>query len=94
MQNISQQLIRSLSVPVCDPADQENLVQEFHRMAAAYRAAIDEIAAIGAALAEYRDALITEAVTGQLDIARLSDTQMEESLDAVRQGERAEVLAS
>jgi type I restriction enzyme, S subunit len=47
-----------------------------------------------AALAEYQDALITEAVTGQLDLTRISDSQMEESLDRVRLGERPEVLAS
>ena len=94
MQNISQQLIRSLSVPDCDPAEQPTLVEEFHRMAVAYRAAIDETEAIRVDLAEYRDALITEAVTGQLDIARLSETQMDESLDAVSKGERSEVLAS
>ena len=45
-------------------------------------------------LAEYRDALITEAVTGQLDVTRLDRAQMEESVDAVRRGARPEVLAS
>ena len=44
-------------------------------------------------LSEYRDALITEAVMGQLDVARLGDAQMEESLKAVRDGVRPEVLA-
>jgi len=37
-------------------------------------------------LAEYRDALITEAVTGQLDVTEVSDTQMEERLYAVTEG--------
>jgi type I restriction enzyme S subunit len=45
-------------------------------------------------LGEYRDALISEAVTGQLDVAQLSEVQMDESLDAARQGERPEVLAT
>ena len=45
-------------------------------------------------LSEYRDALITEAVTSQLDVARLSDAQMEQSRDALSRGGRREVLAS
>lgn len=44
-------------------------------------------------LAEYRDALITEAVTGQLDVTRLSDGHLDESFDAVQLGARPEVLA-
>jgi type I restriction enzyme S subunit len=46
------------------------------------------------ALTEYRDALITEAVTGQLDVTRMSGAQMDECLAAVREGERPEILAS
>jgi type I restriction enzyme S subunit len=46
------------------------------------------------ALAEYRDALITEAVTGRLDAHRLSGAQLGESRDAVRLSERPEVHAS
>lgn len=45
-------------------------------------------------LAEYRDALITEAVTGRLDVTRLSEAQLDESLNAVREGEAPEVLTS
>ena len=52
-----------------------------------------EIEALRRNLAEYRDSLITEAVTGHLDVTRLSEAQMDESLDAVRHGERPEVLA-
>lgn len=37
-------------------------------------------------LAEYRDALITEAVTGQLDVTKVSDAQMDERLHAVAEG--------
>jgi hypothetical protein len=44
-------------------------------------------------LAEYRDALITEAVTGKLDVTRLSDSQVDESAQAAMEGERPEVLS-
>jgi type I restriction enzyme S subunit len=94
MQNISQQVIRSLLVPNCDLVHQANLVEQIHRIRVVHRSTSEEIAAIQSELVEYRDALITEAVTGQLDVARPSDGQMEESLDAVRLGERPEVLAS
>lgn len=46
-----------------------------------------------ALLTEYRDALIAEAVTGRLDVARLSEQQLEESGQAALEGERPEVLA-
>lgn len=45
-------------------------------------------------LDEYRDALITEAVTGQLDVTRLSDSQLDESAHAAVEGERPEVLSA
>lgn len=45
-------------------------------------------------LIEYRDALITEAVTGKLDVTTLSDAQLDESAHAALEGETPEVLAS
>jgi hypothetical protein len=40
----------------------------------------DRLARVAACLLEYRDALITEAVTGQLDVTAVSDRQMDERL--------------
>jgi len=40
-------------------------------------------------LVEYRDALITEAVTGQLDVAATSDSQMDERAHAALEGASA-----
>ena len=45
------------------------------------------------AVAEYRDALITETVTGKLDVSRFSDQQVDEAAHAAMEGERPEVLA-
>jgi type I restriction enzyme, S subunit len=39
-----------------------------------------------ARLAEYRDALVTEAVTGQLDVAKVSEAQMDDRLNAAVDG--------
>ncbi len=94
MQNISQQLVRSLLIPDCPVETQRTLIDKADRSSASYRSAGAEISAISDRLSEYRDALITEAVTGQLDVTRLGDAQMEKSLDAVRHGERRQVLAS
>jgi type I restriction enzyme S subunit len=43
---------------------------------------------------EYCDALITEAVTGHLDVSRLTDTQLDESARAALEGEHPEVLSA
>lgn len=53
----------------------------------------DELVASSQSLTEYRDVLITEAVTGKLDVTRLSDQQLNESAHAVMEGEQPEVLA-
>jgi hypothetical protein len=42
----------------------------------------------------YRDALITEAVTGKLDVTRLSEQQMDESAHAAMEGEQPEVFSA
>jgi type I restriction enzyme S subunit len=43
-------------------------------------------------LAEYRDALITEAVTGQLDVTRVSEQQMDERAHAAMEEEPVEAV--
>lgn len=53
----------------------------------------DELGAMIGELSEYRDAIITEAVTGQLDVVKLADSETAESLAAVREIESPEVLA-
>lgn len=55
---------------------------------------VDELEAMRSGLAEYRDALITEAVIGELDVARLSEQQLDESAHAALEGEQPEVLSA
>jgi hypothetical protein len=57
------------------------------------KAAVQEIEAFHARLMAYRDALITEVVTGQLDISHISDSRAQEALAAAREGQQPEVLA-
>lgn len=67
-----------IAVPPRD--EQDACVAEFER-ASTQRAAVESaVRDLGARLAEYRDALITEAVTGQLDVTTVSDAQMDERL--------------
>jgi hypothetical protein len=53
-----------------------------------------ELSDLAIGLRAYRDALITEAVTGELDVMRLTETRMAESIEVVRLRERPEALAS
>jgi len=49
----------------------------------------DQLAVMVELLTEYRDALIAEAVTGQLDVSRMSDARMDERAQAAREGATA-----
>jgi len=73
--------------------EQRAIVKSLDALARETQGVRDELEHQQSLLAEYRDALITEAVTGQLDVSSLSESQMIESLDAVREGEPPEVLA-
>lgn len=53
----------------------------------------DECQQFAAHLSEYRDALVTEAVTGKLDVSKASEARMSDNLAAVREGADPEVLA-
>lgn len=86
--------VRSLRIPV-PPEDQvpallDLLVDGERRSVEAKRLA----GSMDKSLIEYRDALITEAVTGKLDVTTLSDAQLDESAHAALEGETPEVLAS
>ncbi len=80
-------------VPIPPVDKQAKLVDVAARMSAGLLALSSEIDKAISALADYRDALIVEAVTGQLDVVRLSDSEMAEGLDAVRSRNSPEVLA-
>lgn len=86
MQNISQQTIRSLVVPDLPYERQVKIMRGVRERQEAIDRAIVRLEDLTTRLAEYRDALITEAVTGQLDVTEVSDTQMEERLYAVTEG--------
>ena len=85
---------RDLPVPALPQQRQADLVREMTLR----RQAISRTSTVAqrtvASLADYRHALITEAVTGQFDVTKLSDSQLDESAHAAAEGERPEVLTS
>lgn len=86
--------LRAARIPLPPPSDQQTILRRIDDHARAGRQLEDHALTMGSLLSGYRDALITEAVTGQLDVTRLSESQMDECLNAARQGERPQVLAS
>jgi len=87
---------RFLAMSVAFPplAHQRAVVERADRASALTAGLAASYKALGLALTEYRDALITEAVTGKLDVTRLSEQQMDESAQAAMEGESPEVLST
>jgi type I restriction enzyme S subunit len=86
--------IGDLRIPMPDLTEQSEAIAEFAVARERNQALRAETAMTTATVREYRDALITEAVNGRLDLAKLSDARMDESLGALREGETPEVLIS
>jgi type I restriction enzyme S subunit len=85
---------RDLPVPIASLGEQRGIIHGCDQAMSRGLSAERELSELAEGLREYRDALITEVVTGQLDFTRLSTPRMDESLDAVRQGEHPDVLAT
>jgi type I restriction enzyme S subunit len=94
MANLDTNSFLHLSLPDWERPAQAEAVAEALRARTGVQLLEQEIYSARTGLREYRDALISEAVTGKLDVTRLSDSRMDESLAAAREGEAPEVLAS
>lgn len=94
IQNLDVTGYLGLRVPDRDPHEQESIAQRFVARLSLMNALEARCDRLAGRVAEYRDALITEAVTGQLDVTKLSDSQLDESARAALEGEPPEVLAS
>ena len=86
--------LRATKIPLPPVDVQNDIVARIDSRGRAARSLRDRCIDAIDRLAEYRDALITEAVTGQLDVTRLSDSQLDESAHAAVEGERPEVLSA
>ncbi len=94
IQNLDVRAYLSLRVPARDKPTQARLADLEEAQLTRALSLRDEYGRLRDELIEYRDALITEAVTGKLDVSRLSDQQFDESLHAVAEGSPPEVLSA
>lgn len=83
MPKISQRIIRSLRVPELRAEEQIAVERRVARRFAKADETTSTISQLRTLLAEYRAALIIEAIAGQLDVAGVSDSQMDERLHEV-----------
>lgn len=92
----STNLTKLLRLPVPDlPLVEQRQLLGAYRDHEARTATLRELAnGLQHSLAEYRDSLITEAVTGKLDVGSLSERRLDESVHAAMEGEAPEVLSA
>jgi type I restriction enzyme, S subunit len=78
--------LRATRIPLPSPEQQHALVARFDAAAARARKLESTAQRLEALLAEYRDSLIAEAVTGQLDVTRASEAERSERAHAALEG--------
>ncbi|MDQ3648536.1 MAG: restriction endonuclease subunit S [Actinomycetota bacterium] len=84
-------VIKNLMVPSIEPTEERELVSRIDRAMAAIGRAQSSSSTLGEALIAYRSSLIHEAVTGKLDVTKVSDRQMDERLHAAAEDRLDEV---
>ncbi|MFN8133128.1 MAG: hypothetical protein U0R70_16410 [Solirubrobacteraceae bacterium] len=82
---------RDLPVALPSLSRQTAILKSISDMRQVTRQMRDRAADLVISLAEYRDALITEAVTGQLDVVKATEDQIQERLHAASEGRLEEV---
>lgn len=92
--NLTAHLVRHLPVVPISPLELAERLQGIRAAAGAEEDWTTAINAMRIRLREYRNALIAEAVTGKLDVTRVSEQQLDESAHAAMEGERPEVLSA
>jgi hypothetical protein len=83
--------LMNLKVPLPPVDVQRRIVDELQPRIEARRRVRPEGESLSDALTAYRDSLIHEAVTGKLDVAKVSDRQMDERLHAAAENRLNEV---
>lgn len=92
--HLTAEQLRAVRIPMPSAEIQRRVAAEVDAQARVGRAIAHEIEGLASALREYRDALITEAVTGKLDVSAVSERQIDESAQAAMEGARPEVLSA
>lgn len=72
--------LRRVHIPAVDRETQDVITRDADAVYFATRRAADVTTRLRVTLNEYRNALITEAVTGQLDVTAMSEQQMDERM--------------
>lgn len=91
--NLSAELVRTAPITPLEPTEQVSALASISDARVARDAVLAELVALESSLLEYRAALITDAVTGRLDLSRLSEQQLRESAQAAVEGQAPEVLS-
>jgi type I restriction enzyme, S subunit len=86
--------LHALRIPLPALEDQLAIVHKARERFATAWPLRDELVELDAGLVEYREALITEAVTGRLDVTFLSYQQMDESVRAAMEGAKPKVASA
>ncbi len=92
MQNISQGLVGSLEIPDLPLPEQEAMEAAVEEMWAGVSESQASAAKFRQRLLDYRDSLITEAVTGALDVSSLTDQLLDDSTHAAIESHHPQVL--
>jgi len=91
MPKLAQGALKQLTIPRLELREQREILRSLGDELRPFAEIHREGRQLRDALTEYRDALITEAVTGKLDVTHLSDRQLDESAHAAMEGEHPEV---
>ncbi|PTL56139.1 restriction endonuclease subunit S [Paraconexibacter algicola] len=94
MPKLNHELVKNLTIPKCSVEEQREVLRRIEQDRERPARLGIELHALLEGVDAYRDSLITEAVTGKLDVSKMSEARMEENLQAVREGEAPEVLTS
>jgi type I restriction enzyme, S subunit len=78
---------------ICVPTDLAAAERNLRRLASLETNILAASATLQRRVTEYRDSLVHEAVTGKLDVTKVSERQMEERLHAASEGRLDEVTA-
>lgn len=91
--HISAEQVKAYKIAVPPPDVQAAFLKTRDARRGRFERLATEVELMRASLDKYRDALITEAVTGKLDVTAASEARMSDNLAAVSEGADPEVLA-
>jgi hypothetical protein len=84
--HLTAEMLRAVRVPMPTVAVQYERLAAIDAAASRGRKLAEIATRIRGSLAEYRESLISEAVTGQLDVSAVSNAQMDERAHAAAEG--------